>query len=173
MTKIEIRTLMQSKRNELDEHTVKEKSQKLNGIINAHQAYQKAKSVGIFYPMRNELDLMHLQKDPHKIFCFPKVEGNNLVFYEVDQHTTFEKSRFGVFEPTNAQPIKQPIDLLIVPALAISKEKHRIGYGKGFYDRYIEKNKPKYTLGVIYDFQEIDTFETNANDQMLKAYIKV
>ena len=61
---------------------------------------------------------------------------------------------------------------MIVPALAISKNNSRVGYGKGYYDRYIKDHKIKYKLGVIYDFQEVDEIETTPLDQKLDEYIK-
>ena len=61
---------------------------------------------------------------------------------------------------------------MIVPALAISPSRDRVGYGKGFYDKYIKSHHIKYTLGVIYDFQEVKHIDTTSDDQRLDQYIK-
>ncbi|MFU8793043.1 MAG: 5-formyltetrahydrofolate cyclo-ligase [Acholeplasmataceae bacterium] len=173
MTKKAIREMMLTKRDALSPDEVLKKSQALVQIIKASKLYQNAQTVGLFYPMRNEIDLRELLHDHDKTFFFPKVEGHMLQFYEVDNQTAFAKSAFGVLEPMDAKPIDQSIDYLIVPALAISKDKHRIGYGKGFYDRYIESHPHAYTVGVIYDFQEIETMKADAHDQALNDYIKI
>lgn len=173
MIKKVIREMMLIKRDALSQDDVLKKSAALVKKIQASERYKNAQTVGLFYPMRNELDLRELLKDQNKTFFFPKVEGDMLQFYEVDDQTTFIKSAFGVLEPSQAKPMEKTIEYLIVPALAISKSHHRIGYGKGFYDKYIKNHPQSFTLGVIYDFQEVEGIETEAHDQVLNAYIKI
>jgi 5-formyltetrahydrofolate cyclo-ligase len=146
-----------------DQHILKQ--------ITTHQKFISAKTVAIFYPMKNEIDLLKLLSYD-KIFLFPKVNQDDLDFYIFDEHIEFEKSKFGVLEPTGNHIHEDQIDLMIVPALAISKEFDRIGYGKGFYDRYISNHDIAYTLGVIYDFQELDHIDASPLDHKLDQYIK-
>ncbi len=135
--------------------------------IRNDQAYKEAQVVGIYMPMRYEIDILELLKD-QKTFVIPKVETNDLKFYRYDRHVLLAPSTFGVLEPKdNNYPFDQQIDYMIVPALAISKDMYRIGYGKGFYDRYLIKNRPKKVVGVVYPFQYIESFEVDAHDQVL------
>lgn len=146
-----------------DQHIIKQ--------ITSHEKFISAKTVAIFYPMKNEIDLLKLLS-LDKIFLFPKVNQNDLEFYIFDEHIKFEKSSFGVLEPIGDSIYKDKIDLMIVPALAISKKLDRVGYGKGFYDRYILNHDIGYTLGVIYDFQELDHIDASSFDRKLDQYIK-
>ena len=172
MTKNEIRTYMLDLRTK---QAIKEKKQRDQSIVSQirnHQYYQQAKTVTIFYPMKGEIDLLSLLKDD-KIFLFPRVNKDHLDFYQYRPFIPFHKSSFGVMEPSDhEEKYEGSYDLVIVPALAISKEKDRIGYGKGFYDKFISTSNIKYTLGVIYDFQELDHIDASSFDQKLDDYIK-
>lgn len=171
MTKKDIRKKMILLRSK---QTIKDKNLKDQHIIKqimSHQRFISAKTVAIFYPMKNEIDLLKLLSQD-KIFLFPKVNHENLDFYVFDELIEFEKSNFGVLEPIGDQIYKDKIDLMIVPALAISKELDRVGYGKGFYDRYIQNHDIEFKLGVIYDFQELDHIDASPFDRKLDHYIK-
>jgi 5-formyltetrahydrofolate cyclo-ligase len=171
MTKKDIRRKMMLLRSK---QTVKDKNLRDQNIIkqiSSNQKFISAKTVALFYPMKDEIDLLKLLSY-EKIFLFPKVNQEELDFYIFDEMNEFEKSSFGVLEPTGKNIYKDKIDLMIVPALAISKELDRIGYGKGFYDRYIVKHDIGYTLGVIYDFQELNHIDASPLDRKLDQYIK-
>ncbi len=172
MTKTEIRKLMMDLRLKQTPKEKKQRDQDIIEKIKNHPYYIQAKTVTLFYPMNGEIDLLKLLKD-HKTFLFPRVQGDHLDFYKYRPFMAFHKSTFGVMEP-NEKEVKYQgsYDLVIVPALAISKEKDRIGYGKGFYDRFISNHNIKFTLGVIYDFQELDQIVASSFDQKLDDYIK-
>ncbi len=166
-----IRKQMIEKRKSL---TKQEKEKRDNHIlkqIRLHKKYQEARTVALFYPMHAEINLLDLLND-HKVFLFPKVQKNDIVFYIYEKEMRFKKSAFGVYEPIDGVVYKQQIDIMLVPALAMDKQYNRIGYGKGFYDRYLRSNRPKYAMGVIYPFQCIDHIETTANDEKLDMYVR-
>lgn len=172
MTKNEIRTYMLDLRTKHAFKGKKQRDQSIVSQIRNHPYYQQAKTVTIFYPMKGEIDLLSLLKDD-KIFLFPRVNKDHLDFYQYRPFIPFHKSGFGVMEPSDhEEKYEGSYDLVIVPALAISKEKDRIGYGKGFYDKFISTSNIKYTLGVIYDFQELDHIDASSFDQKLDDYIK-
>lgn len=172
MTKKEIREKMILLRKNQSIEDKRMKNQSIIEQIKHHEKFIKANTVSIFYPMQDEINLLELLKTD-KTFLFPKVIQSDMEFYIYHKDMKWEKSSFGVTEPANQEHIyKDSIDLMIVPALAISKDKSRVGYGKGFYDRYIKNHDIKYTMGVIYDFQEVEHIETTSLDQRLDTYIK-
>ncbi len=166
-----IRKAMIERRQALSVDDKKKADQDIIAKIRNDTRYQKAKTVALFYPMSSEIDLLELLKD-HKTFLFPKVIGKDIMFYPYHQDTHFKKSEFGVSEPVAGHPYQKQIDYMIIPALAIDKRGYRLGYGKGFYDRYLMTNRPKTAIGVIYSFQLIEQIETNAFDQILDGYVK-
>ena len=112
--------------------------------------YQHAKNIMIFYPLKDEVNLLSLLEDESKTFYLPKIDGSNLLCCRYDKDTPLCESCFHTMEPV--VPSSQPSpagqgrkvflpDLVIVPALAVDKNNYRLGYGKGFYDRFLGINK--------------------------------
>ena len=162
-----IREQMLLLRKQLNQDLKQKYDQAIVQKIRNDQAYQDAHVIGIYMPMRYEINILDLLKD-QKTFVIPKVEKNDLKFYIYNQHVSLTPSTFGVLEPKDDSHLfGEQIDYMIVPALAISKDMYRIGYGKGFYDRYLIKNRPKKVVGVIYPFQYIESFKVDEHDQAL------
>jgi 5-formyltetrahydrofolate cyclo-ligase len=101
--------------------------------------FQQAKVVALYYPLPGEANLLSLLVNSTKKYCFPKVIGNNLKFFEVHSLSDFSEGSFHVQEPTTTKEItKDTIDLMIIPCVGINHHLQRIGYGKGYYDRFCE-----------------------------------
>jgi 5-formyltetrahydrofolate cyclo-ligase len=171
MTKSEIRKLMFEKRNQANLDDLQKSSSDIIKKIQEDPNYKKSKLVAIFYPMEREVNLLGLLKD-QKLFCFPKVTQDGLHFYQYNPNQTFVQSKFGVMEPEGGLIVDDHIDFMCAPALAISKEHYRIGYGKGYYDQFIAKHRPNHITGVIFKFQEFDELPYDSFDQKLDDYIK-
>ena len=91
--------------------------------------------------------------------CFPRVEGDNMVFCDCDSldDKAFKVSSYGIREPADHIPAVDPkdIDVVVLPAVAYNEEGTRLGMGGGYYDRFIgacAKERP-YLLGICYEFQ--------------------
>ena len=120
---------------------------------------QTAESLFIFYPLEGEVNLLPLAdyaKENGKSIAFPICEdkGGNMRFCEVSSLDELETGSFGIKEPSSDSPEKLPQNTVIfLPALSVDKKGYRLGYGKGYYDRYLAKHaelKP-FLVGVIYD----------------------
>lgn len=99
--------------------------------------YMSAKRIMLFYPMNDEVDLLPLLEDKTKEFFLPKVDGENLLCCPYRKGDELCLSCFNTQEPVS-QPINpQTIDLVIVPALVADENNYRLGYGGGFYDRFL------------------------------------
>ncbi len=168
--KDDIRRQIIKTRNEVSPRLFTHQNDEIILMIENDLDYEQSKCVGIFYPLRNEVNLLPLTKGQKK-YAFPKVEKDGIHFYLLEQSTSFRKSAFGVLEPHEGTNVDQDIDYLLVPALAISKSGYRIGFGKGYYDKFLSLHRPKHVKGAIYDFQEID-FKQDQHDQKLDTYFK-
>ncbi|MFA5236053.1 MAG: 5-formyltetrahydrofolate cyclo-ligase [Bacilli bacterium] len=151
-TKDQIRQRMIQTRKALRPEEVQSRSQALVKQIQAHPAYRQAKLIGAYYPLGNEVDLRALFKDGKRI-ALPKVVGSNLQFIELTVDTPLAVSGFGIVEPAFGPDVGELIDLLLVPALALDAANYRIGFGKGYYDRFLKEKRPPFVYGVAYDFQ--------------------
>lgn len=102
--------------------------------------YKEARNVLIFYPMRYEINLLDLLDDD-KNFYLPKVCGQKLFICPFKKGDKLEKSAcFNVNEPCTEPVDPNKLDLIIVPALMVDKNGYRLGYGGGFYDRFLGEN---------------------------------
>ena len=171
MTKSEIRKLMFEKRNQMSLADLKNSSEDIIKQIQKNLYYQQSTLVAIFYPMEKEVNLLGLLKDEKK-FCFPKVTKEGIHFYQYDPNQIFVKSKFGVMEPEGGLIVDDEIDFMCAPALAISKDLYRVGYGKGYYDHFLSNHRPKHVVGVIFKFQELTEVPYDSLDQKLDDYIK-
>jgi 5-formyltetrahydrofolate cyclo-ligase len=125
------------------------------------------KNIAIYYPLEFEIDLLFLKKYNLNL-CFPKTNGLEMEFFL--NPTQFIKGNFNVYEPINGTKISyKDIDIMFVPSLIINERNYRIGYGKGYYDRYLY-NKNIKTIGICYKELYLDFLEEE-NDVRLGGVI--
>ena len=123
--------------------------------IEALDAFQQARHVALYVSCRNEVRADALiARHPDKTFGVPKVTGDDMVFYDIMTDDDLEPGCFGVREPKEGCALSGAFDLMLVPLLMFDKNHNRIGYGRGFYDRYF-KDHPVRTIGLAYGFQEV------------------
>lgn len=131
--KIELRKKAKNIRKNLP---MKEISGQLVDLIRKNKVYSDSKNVMLFYPTEFEADLRELFND-NKNFYLPKVDGEELLV--CPYINDLQKSDFGIYEPCSKPVSAEILDLVIVPALMCDKNGYRLGYGGGFYDRFINK----------------------------------
>ena len=134
MNKQQLRKWVKEERKKLDMETL---SADLVRNLKATKEYQQAKNIMIFYPKENEVNLLSLLSDESKNFYLPKIDGENLLCCPYKMGDRLCTSCFKTQEPTTNPVEKSLIDLVIVPALAFDKDGYRLGYGGGFYDRFL------------------------------------
>lgn len=123
---------------------MKSMSENLVQKIREHEIYKYSKHVLLFYPTKYEVNLLELLKDDKK-FYFPRVKEKDLLVCPYDKNVRLEKSKFNILEPCSNPVDAQILDLIIVPALMVDKEGYRLGYGGGFYDRFLSALEDKVT----------------------------
>lgn len=160
MTKAEARKIAKHKRSQINSIDHKIKSKIITQKIENHHKFINAKTVGIYQPMQNEVNI-HLIDLEGKTVLYPRVNKNKQLEYVITNNKTkWEINKFGVKEPINGKIINnQDIDLLLIPALARNNSDYRLGYGAGFYDKFLKNNYPLYTIGIIFDNYTIDFVE--------------
>ena len=115
-------------------------------ILNS-EMYQNAEAVFCYVSFGSEFETASIIEAAfvdNKIIAVPKIIGNEMIFCSVYPDTEFVPNRYGIMEPVGADELS-PEDfscvLLILPGLCFDDENGRIGYGGGFYDRYVAKYK--------------------------------
>ena len=136
-------------------------------ILIKYEGYGKI--IGGYYPYNYEINpikiLEKFEKQNYQI-SLPKIKNNfqmDFFQYSIDEPLSINK--YGIPEPISNKVVYPSI--LLVPLVAFDKDLNRIGYGGGFYDRYInkiKKNKKILTIGLAYSFQKVKKIPTNRYD---------
>ena len=104
--------------------------------------YQDAKNVMIFYPMKDEINLLPLLDDD-KQFYLPRVNGDYIEICEYRKQNILKKSALGIYEPITCTQNPSILDIIYTPALMCDKDYCRLGYGGGYYDKFFKNSTAK------------------------------
>ena len=100
-----------------------------------------------------------------KQVAVPKVYGEEMRFICLTDLTRVEKGYAGIPEPVADEPVAQdPKALVLMPGLAFDPQGNRMGYGGGFYDKFLEQEPEHPTVALCYDFQMLPHLETQSHD---------
>jgi 5-formyltetrahydrofolate cyclo-ligase len=170
MKKSELRKHYLSKRKAISAEEITIKSQRITDLFFQNFDLSKVKYLHIFLPIikHNEIDtsliVRYVQQNlPQIKIIIPKVipENNEMEHYLFDEKNLVENP-WGIVEPSSENAIKilpEQIDLVIIPLLIFDKNGNRVGYGKGFYDRFLQRCKPEtLKIGVCLE-EPIETIE--------------
>lgn len=157
--KTDLRARIKEQRKSLD---IIRTSETIKKKILTHPAFMKAQHVMLFYPLKYEINLLELLNE-NKNFYFPKVKGKNLLV--CPNCEKFDKSCLNINEPCSEPVSPEILDLIIVPALAVDKAYYRLGYGGGFYDRFLAENRTVTTLTPIFKEFVLDKLPTEPFDR--------
>ena len=125
--------------------SIAEKSKIAIEKIRGNTLYIPTKNVLIYYPLRYELNLLALLDD-EKNFYLPRVCGENLQICPFKKGDKLVTSSFNICEPCSNFINPRNLDLVVVPALMADKFGFRLGYGGGFYDRFLVENSTVKTI---------------------------
>jgi 5-formyltetrahydrofolate cyclo-ligase len=161
-TKTQLRSKAKQIRSGLD---MPARSRELCAKLRGQNYYKRAKHVMIFHPKPGEVDVLELLED-NKNFYLPRCRGEYLEVCPYSAQLT--PSKFSVMEPCTDAIDTDNLDLVIVPALMADKKHYRLGYGGGFYDRFLGAVTSALLLP-----QEliVDTLPTEAHDVQITHLI--
>ena len=132
----------------------------------------KEKIIGGYYPYNYEINVLNLFQDLEKKnykITLPRINDKaQMNFFYWSTKDPLKVNKFGIPEPISN--IKEYPNILLVPLVAFDKDLNRIGYGGGFYDRYINKIKKRKkitSIGLAYSFQKVKKIRTNRYDMKL------
>lgn len=175
-----IRKELTERRNDLTKHEVNQRS----GIICNHvlmsEQYKNADNICIYKAFRNEVscdDIVIRAYEDKKHVYAPVVDMDKrtMNFYEITEKTEWNEGSYGIMEPVVCSDNKILMNsdnaLIIMPGLAFNKNKHRIGYGGGYYDKYLVENDDHITMALCYSFQVIDKELPQNEDDVIPDYI--
>ena len=168
MDKKELRTQIRAKKRAMTTAQVEACSEKLAELFRAHPLYKAAKSIYGYMPYNQEVRtvpmLEQALRDGKKV-AVPKCYGDEMKFIYLDDLTKVSKGYAGIPEPIADEPVAHDeTALVLMPGLAFDPQGHRIGYGGGFYDKFLSREPNHPTLALCYDFQMLPHLDTEEHD---------
>ena len=171
-----LRKLYQNKRQKMDDNLIKRKSELITDKIFDYIKENNYKNIMIFVSFRNEIythdlikNLLKVKKTNIFVPYIDKSVDEMKISHITNYETDLEPGVFGILEPKeklrNSNNFKNNLDLIIVPGLVYSKKGYRIGYGGGYYDKFlssIPENIKK--VGIVYSNLVVDKLPINKYD---------
>lgn len=150
-----IRKRYRQLRDALTTDQVQEWSRRINDHLTDHLLFLQAKTVLFYYPLGNEVNLLPAADQALRLgkrVGFPRTEKTGIRFYRVHDLCEFEPGMFGVMEPVGRELLQEE-GLLLTPGVVFDRSRNRMGYGRGYYDRYIGERSGVIKIGVCYEMQ--------------------
>lgn len=168
MDKTELRREIRARKRAMTEEEIETRSAKLAQLFFASEAYQNAKTIYGYLPYNQEVRtvpmLERALKDGKKV-AVPKVYGDEMKFLYLDDLNAVAKGYAGIPEPIADEPVAQDeTALVLMPGLAFDPQGHRIGYGGGFYDKFLAAEPHHPTLALCYEFQMLPKLDVEDHD---------
>lgn len=175
MDKKTLRKLIQEKKSGMSPQQILGASLRLAELLLQHPLYQQAETIYGYLPINQEVRtegiLLRAMNDGKRI-ALPKIAGDEMRFFYMDDLAYAKKGYAGILEPpADARLAEETAALVLVPGLAFDKTGNRVGYGKGFYDRFFAKEPKHPKLAVCYDFQIVDRLEADEFDVPVDAVL--
>jgi 5-formyltetrahydrofolate cyclo-ligase len=130
--------------------------------------WEGVQTVASFSAIRGEMDTRSLEdwlRERGIRIAYPCVDlSTNELVLRLAERDELEEATFGLLEPKASCPIVEHVDRILVPALAIDPRGHRIGYGRGYYDRLLASIPNTERIGFVYDFQLVAEAPNQAGD---------
>lgn len=167
-TKKDIRKEVSKRRKAASSQQVIADSAKICDTLCQLEAFQTAEWVYIYIDYKNEVmtgEIMKRALAMGKRVAAPKVVGKDMIFYEIQSLEDLESGYFGIQEPREGLPVAAcETALLVMPGVAFDRCRHRIGYGGGFYDRFLEKHTKLYKAALAFEFQMFEEVPVEPTD---------
>lgn len=164
--KANLRKFLLENRDAISFDLIKIASKQIQKNLRKIDAFRQAKVIAGYYPIGSEVKTQEVMQEilsEGKTLVLPKVKGEDLEFRKVVDFGNLEKAGFGIMEPKDWCSIVEDIDVVLVPTVGITRSGVRLGYGYGYYDRFLKKSGAK-TIALSYAKQVVRSIPQAEND---------
>jgi 5-formyltetrahydrofolate cyclo-ligase len=172
MDKKELRAQIKVLKKQHTREQLQEQSQRILAKLEQHPDFIKAERVMLYSALPDEVQTQGFLEKWHllKTVILPTVVGDDIVPVEYGKDTAFAVGDFNILEPQNV-PYTGGFDLIVVPGVAFDRDGHRIGRGKGYYDRFLCKHLEVKRIGICFDFQLVEEVPSEPFDIQMDEVI--
>lgn len=128
--------------------------------------YRNARIIGGYHAVGSEVhtrDILQEILNAGKDLALPKVEKDDLAFKKISSFSDLEVGNFSVMEPKERCETVKKLEVILVPAIALTREGYRLGYGFGYYDRFLHEKRSK-KIALSYSKQIVKSIPHDSHD---------
>lgn len=154
--KQDIRNRVKEHRQQLDAAVLEEKSRSVKEKIVSTPEFKKAACIYVYVDFGGEAATREIIKAAMKAgkrVAVPKVNGDSMEFYYIEDLADLSPGTWGIMEPGTQNPASEEEALMLMPGVAFDEKGNRIGYGKGYYDKYLHSHNRHYKMGLAFEYQ--------------------
>lgn len=173
-TKKDIRKCILSYRDSMNKKEWEENSRKIQDCVASHPFFLETNVIYCYVDYRNEVGTASIIRKAWQLgkqVAVPKVEGEEMKFYYISDFSDLKEGYCGILEPTKNALANDTHALVIIPGVAFDKNRNRIGYGKGFYDKFMEKHPSFHTIALAFECQVLDKIAVETFDYQPEVLI--
>jgi len=166
LEKKSLRNLLLEKRDRTSFDLMKIASEKIQKKLKKINTFRNAQKIGVYYPIGSEIltqDIIQELLSNGKEVFLPKVIEDNIEFRKILDFSSLEKDSFDIMEPKDDCKTDNNLEVILVPTVGISPDGVRLGYGHGFYDRFLAKNKTT-TISLTLEKQIVKNIPRSEHD---------
>ncbi len=172
--KVMIRKRIKAVRNAMDRDDCIYRSKLICDRLACLEDYRNAQNICAYISKGNEVDTRLIidkaWSDGKRVFV-PKVYGKDMHFIQIDSYKDLRTGNFGILEPESDDHTEISSGLMFMPGVAFDRQRNRIGFGGGYYDRYLAAHGQLVTVALAYDCQIVDSIDSEQTD--IKPHIIV
>ena len=175
MNKQQARAMIREKKRAMTEDEIVSAGAQLGEMLRAHPLYRQAKAIYGYLPYNQEVRTVPILRQAMldgKRVAVPLVVGKDMKFLWLSDLSRVKPGYAGIPEPFGDEPeADDPGALVLMPGLAFDREGHRVGYGGGYYDRFLTREPGHPTVALCYGFQMVEKLETETFDIAVDAVL--
>lgn len=177
MDKTQLRSIIREQKRNMTPEQIDSASHELSEKLMQTECWNTADTVYLYISINQEVRTARLissaLKSGKKV-AVPLVVGDEIVFKYISSHDDLHSGYWNVPEPDESCITADDKDaLVIMPGLAFDSEGYRLGYGKGFYDRFLSREPEHHTIALCYGFQLVDSVPHELHDRVVNEIISV
>ena len=141
-------------------------SERIHENLKKNSSFVNAQNIACYFPICSEVDTHDIMLDvleQGKSLLLPKIIGDNIEFHIVSNLEKLEKGRFEIMEPKDSCERTKKIDCVLIPTVGVSKSGVRLGYGHGYYDRFLLSTDAM-KISLTYSKQVIKSIPNDSHD---------
>ena len=161
-----LRKALLEKRDSTSFDFMKIASEKIQRKLKKMKVFRSAQKFGVYYPIGSEVftqDIIQELLSIGKEVFLPKVIGDRMEFRRIEDFSSLEKDSFDIMEPKDSCQTDNNLDVILVPTVGISPAGIRLGYGRGYYDRFLEKHGTA-TIALTLEKQIVKSIPRSEHD---------